>query len=164
MRQQLLKLLARVSTLVWLGLLEDVRFLARAGIASGDLRIKTLVAPGGAREIRIGSAMVRAFELERTQAWVGGAIGSSLRCDDETLRWTVNYPVPFAEGYRSSDRPLALNWLCSGKPLHQLARELRETSAEIGPSDGADEKLVNTLRFVEHVYETGQFAPCSLEP
>lgn len=114
----------RVSTLVALGLWWTPRFLVRAGIAAGDLRKRVAKGDGGAHEIRIGTSMTRAHELQDAQEWIGGAIDPAAPFASETAKWTVEYPVPLKSSSTFVGSAVPLNWIWSNGSQEQIEREV----------------------------------------
>jgi class 3 adenylate cyclase len=155
-RTQVLRLAVRVATLIWFGLQGDERFLLRAGIAVGDVRRRVLSTGRGSLDVRIGTAMVAAHELEASQCWVGGAIDQSAPIDDEIGHWAIDCSVPRHTGATNAR---ALNWITKGQDRSGLERALRDAVSTIGLSADSQRKLENTLSFVDHVYRRGLFAP-----
>jgi hypothetical protein len=159
--QQISLLSARVSSLIAMGLWGDVRFLARAAIATGDLRIVTIATDCGQHEIRVGTAMIRAHVLESAQAWIGAAleIDDPAHLSAEGARWAFDYLVPLKDSIHIAGRVHALNWIGSGIEKPVVVETLRKTVDQVGADPQAAGKLANTESFVDAVYASGRFAP-----
>jgi hypothetical protein len=159
---QLMKLTAKVASLIWWGLRGPARFLVRVGIGAGNLRTKTVTVAGISHEIRIGSAMLRAYELEKNQDWVGGAVDGGVAALDSKHEWTVDYPVPLHRECPSA-KPGALKWVGPADPRAALEDALRAASANIGSCASGDAKVQNSLRFIEWIYKSESFAPLEMD-
>jgi hypothetical protein len=161
---QVLHLSLRVASLIATGLWIPNKFLVRAGISVGDLRIKVVVGEGIRHEIRIGASMIRSHRLQENQEWVGGALDAVAPVDEETRRWTAPFPVPLKSSYRAPGVPIALNWIGAAHRRNLIEGSLRQAVEEGGMSDHAMTKISNTLDFIQEVYETQTYAPLELRP
>jgi len=148
-----------------------VRFLLNAGVTSG-LPLRAALTwgeaehfaealpgdpPSFAVEAVLGSAFVRAFEIEHEQQWTGGVVlQAALDEGRDGTEWPGDdfgtaYDVPMKSG--KGTMMTAINW--------PQARFKRFTEAEIraafaahgkdGSSDDVQEKIANTLEFVRRV-------------
>lgn len=127
----------------------------RGGIAFGELYSNPL------RNICLGRALTTAYDLEQSQAWIGGAIHSSVEeafpelfspdneyhglIDDIFLR----YPVPMKNG--TSECLTTLNWRFN----LVVEKGTRSLFASDGPSD-VMQKVANTLKYAETVVGSGR--------
>jgi hypothetical protein len=91
-------------------------FIARAGISVGDLRRKvTDLGQGIKRDLRIGTCMVRAHQLQECQIWIGGAVETALPSRD-CYRFEYEVPVKHDSEYEGH-KLQAINWVCALKEL-----------------------------------------------
>lgn len=127
----------------------------RGGIAFGELYSNPL------RNICLGRALTTAYDLERSQAWIGVAIHSSVEeafpeffslenenygvLNDIFLR----YPVPVKSG--TSEYLRTLNWRFN----LVVEKGTRSLFASDGPPD-VMQKVVNTLKYAETVVRSGR--------
>lgn len=127
----------------------------RGGITFGELYSDPL------RNICLGRALTTAYDLERSQAWVGVAIHSSVEeafpelllpdnenhglLDDIFLR----YPVPMKDG--TSQNLSTLNWRFN----LVVEKGTRSLFASDGPS-GVMQKVTNALKYAETVVCSGR--------
>lgn len=153
-------LAAKLTALIFLGLISEPRILVRAAIATGDLRTKMVSTVRGIRDVRIGTAMVRAYLLEANQCWIGGAIDYRAPLSEDCRKRVVEYPIPLKSG-SDLGHPVALNWMGGiGKrpDRDEVEANLRRAVAEVGTGDDEETKLTNTLEFVRCVFEAGRFS------
>jgi hypothetical protein len=116
--QQVEKLLALAATVIWIGLLsyirqEKKRFLARAGIAVGNLRVRAISATSAGLVFPIGTSMSRAHIIESNQDWIGGALPSVLP-SHHGRPYRVPYKVPMRctrRKERANQELEAINWI-----------------------------------------------------
>ena len=155
---QIVRLQVKVSTLVWMGLYNKVQFLVSGAIAVGDLREKTINTPSGLRQLKIGTSMVRAMQLEEAQDWVGAAIDSSVSTNSEIMSWTSDFPVPVKTGFPGGT-PRALNWIPLATDRAALEQKLKDISSKIGADERSNHKVRNTMSFIEQVFLSQTFAP-----
>jgi hypothetical protein len=163
LEEQILNLTIRVATLVAVGLLVGApRFLVRGGIAIGDLRKRLITRDGVDREIRIGTSMTRAHQLQECQDWIGGAIDGTAPRNSETSRWTFGYPAPLKKSCDLDAVPVPLNWIWKDGTPEGIENKLRLASEEISaPTTRSQTILQNTSRFIRAVCQAGRFAPFS---
>lgn len=127
----------------------------RGGITFGELYSNPL------RNICLGSALTTAYDLERSQAWVGAAIHSSveeafpelLLHDNENHGLLDNiflrYPVPMKDG--TSQHLRTLNWRFN----LIVENGTRSLFASDGPLD-VMQKVANALKYAETVVHSGR--------
>jgi hypothetical protein len=116
--QQVEKLLPLTAMVIWIGLLsyirqEKKRFLARAGIAVGNLRVRAISATSAGLVFPIGTSMSRAHIIESNQDWIGGALLSELP-SHHARPYRVPYKVPISCAWRQEHGKGeldAINWL-----------------------------------------------------
>jgi hypothetical protein len=157
---QVQRLLIRVATLITAGLLwGETRFLVRAALAIGDLRKRVVSSEREAREVRIGTSMVRAHQLQEAQDWIGAAVDAAVPCNLETAKWTIQFPVPLKPSAVVSAPPIALNWIGANCSRARIEDALHGAACEAGLTENAKTKLRNTLQFVGLVYDVAKFAP-----
>jgi hypothetical protein len=111
------------------------------------------------RDIRIGTSMARAHQLEQTQEWIGGALDAGVPRNSMTAKWTIEYPVPLKSSWPLLEPRVAVNWIGPNCSRQEIEDALQRATEEAGLSDAAKTKLHNALQFVGFVYDTAQFAP-----
>ncbi|MBI3895598.1 MAG: YqgE/AlgH family protein [Acidobacteria bacterium] len=150
-------LVIRVATLIALGLWKEPRFLVRAGIAIGDLRKRVVKGGGSPHEIRIGSSMLKAHQLQECQNWVGAVVDAAVPQTPEVANWTFDYSVPVKPG--CDGLPLPLNWIWENSLDGEVESELVLASNEISLNQDAQTKLDNTSKFVQSIRTAKKLAP-----
>lgn len=127
----------------------------RGGIAVGDLYSNPV------RNICLGTALTKAYDLERSQAWIGIAIHASVEEAFPELRLSgdknqgllddifLRYPVPMTNGASQSLR--TLNWRFN----LIVEKGTRSLFASDGPPD-VMQKVANTLKYAETVVHSGR--------
>jgi hypothetical protein len=150
------RLAAKCAALLWPGLHRHMRKgtggLLRIGIARGDLRKGHVSQKGRVHEVRVGTAMLRAHDLELAQDWIGGAVAADVpraSPDDYRCAW----PVPLKHGSPWAGRCEALDWLRlaveNADNLKWDPESLTAFLLDNAPSeDRARSKWVNTLAFL----------------
>jgi hypothetical protein len=145
-------------------------FIARAGICIGDLR-KSFFNLGGGRiqELRIGTSMVQAHQLQESQRWVGGAIDTNIPSAD---MYRFEYPVPIKTNSQWQDKDLqVINWVCALKSISSLKSDEREYQdkeemkqrvqkvvSDVGEIQReTEERLTNTLKFIDYAFENKKY-------
>jgi hypothetical protein len=152
----------RTATLIALGVCFSPRFLVRAGIAVGDLRKRVAQGDGAPHEIRIGTSMTRAHQLQEGQDWIGGAIAAEAGLHGEMC--AIEYPVPLKPKAKSLRTRLALNWLWRNGTPAEVECEVRAAFNETGGNETARQKLTNTLTFIDEIHRSGTLAPFDRPP
>jgi len=158
--QQVEKLLPLVATVIWVGLFSQIRqekkrFLARAGIAVGNLRIRTIPATPTGNVFPMGTAMSNAHQIESSQAWIGGALHSDLpshHARPYRLPYEVSMSHIWQEEHTNQNLD-AINWLkvASDDERYDETYLLRDLNTIASQQNDARalEKWMNTASFVE---------------
>ncbi len=152
-------LLLRVSTLIGIGLWTSPRFLVRGAIAVGDLRKRLAQGDSVSHEIRIGTSMINAHQLQEGQDWIGAAVHPDTPLNAEARKWTTTNEVPLKPGFRLEGTPVAVNWVWSKGTPEEVESHLERAVRETGAAGGEACKLENTREFVKLAIATRQFAP-----
>lgn len=152
------RLTAKCALIIATGLISG--FLVRAGIAVGDLRVKSIELWGNQkREVRIGTSMLRAHMLQESQEWIGGAVESKYPPAYNDMN-RFRYHVPVKENSKFCQSELeAVNWVYiladaikAGET--EIIRIVRYGVDWIGSllNEEVERKLANTIEFVEYVF------------
>lgn len=158
MEKQTENLLLKCGSLIAHGLRqwvagENKQFLARVGIASGNVRWRRLQWLGENILIPIGTAMSRSYKLATSQQWIGGAIERDLIANHD--RYRLAYDVPTSRDHGPLD---AINWvqlLADNDGLEDVASQLENAINARQPDDESSrKKYANTCAFVEHAAAT----------
>jgi hypothetical protein len=109
--EQTTNLLVKCASLISQGLEHWItgdshQFLARVGIAFGNVRWRRIGWLGENILIPMGTAMERAYRLSRRQDWIGGAVDRQLKSIND--RYRLEYDVPTHDADGEVD---AINWV-----------------------------------------------------
>ncbi|NIM10650.1 MAG: hypothetical protein GTO45_01555 [Candidatus Aminicenantes bacterium] len=151
---QVWKLVVKCASIIAVGFYRNNKFLARAGISVGDLRVKSISTPNGRHELRIGTSMANAQKLESIQDWVGGALDSDI--PDIESEYIIDYPVPLKPSTKAV-YPIAINWVELAKQFfsdrNQLVSKVSECHRWIGGAgENEERKIKNTIDFISAVW------------
>jgi len=147
-------------------------FFLRCGIAKGNLITTHLKIPKDAprhiqnitEKFSIGNSMYRAYKLEKSQEWMGGAIQGDIDCSQ--MKYVVKYDVPLKkEIYETSYRPqYAINWIRIAKQnpelfeinidksfTYKIIDSLAKSIGEV--NENVRKKIQNTKDFVDKVLD-----------
>lgn len=132
-------------------------FLVRAGIAVGDLRIEKVKTQKDEQEIRIGTSMAKAYTLQESQNWIGGAVENGYPGDKKD-RNRFSYSVPLKNSYfYKCNWPQAINWPYIIPPpnntkdkMKSLVENSMKKISDIGHEENI--KLDNTKQFIEFYF------------
>lgn len=157
---QVVRLTALAAGILWCGIYSTVSgrrkaFAPRIGIAQGNLRIRTISAGGQAHELQMGTSMATAYEIERNQRWVGGALAAELRQKDDP--YCVEYGIPMKTKY-DGPQLCAINWLpiaFQNAHIYSPEKLLNDLAAHTGKqvAPDAQEKWKNTHTFAVTMLE-----------
>ena len=151
---QVQRLAAKCASLLSVGLFIPSKFLARAAIGTGNLRIFRVDTAIGIREIRIGTAMSKAHQLQEAQEWFGGSIIADVLYPSDDIN-AFEYEVPL-KNCLHLERVLAINWvgvmINNGYTSSQVEQLLRDAFNAIGSIGNREStKLQNALEFIRYV-------------
>ncbi|MFO8008919.1 MAG: hypothetical protein R6V05_14420 [Candidatus Brocadiia bacterium] len=127
--------------------------LIRVGVARGDLRVAGSI-DGREAPIRLGSAMSRAYRLERDQEWIGGAIDSTIPVLSEE-QYRIQYDVPLKDGSEWQGHCKALNWVAAAAQnpdfldVEPVPGWFQDAAAQ-EKDERVSRKYCNTAQFVTH--------------
>lgn len=147
-QEQVVFLASRCAALVTFGLANrGQNFLARVGVAVGDLRTRVVQTTPGPVVLRIGSAMSNAHAVEDKQDWIGGAIDVDFELPEEGSHY-FRYAVPMKSGSNRSPG-YAINWLWETEG-ESIADRLDQVSSSVGSSDDVESKIRNSKALIEY--------------
>jgi len=127
----------------------------RGAITYGEIYVNT------EKNIFLGQALTRAYELEESQQWIGVMIDSNLKDKYSDLFNLINeeenllkiifleYDVPFKDG--STKKFHTVNWR-----WNLIVQEGTKSLFSATKDKSALEKINNALKYAKHVVETGQ--------